>query len=575
MKRVAVIVAMVAVLGVAIVLLKDQHRAEGPAQAGSVAAAPAAGGKGGAPKGPQAVPVTASAVLHRDMRQILEVSGSLKTDDDVQIGSRMAGKVVLVTAKEGDRVSRGQVLVRLDDRELRATIARAQATLTSSRAKLSLARNQSTWKDQSAQSDHERAKAALSTAKSRLQQAETNQKIVDVDTKKKVETAQSGVRVATERLSIVKDVTRKQELRQAELAVDQAQAELGQSRVDADNARQVWERRAQLFKQDAIAKEEVDEADRNHKAAQAKVKVAEASMSVAKEKVELAKEGSRAEEIRIALGQLSAAERALETALSEERRRDVAAEDVSAAKSGIQQAEAAVSAAKAGLVQTAMSRDEIDAARAAIQQAQADIAFYSAQLADLTIRAPVSGVVSVRAVNQGEMVTTSSNLMTLVALDTVFFEAQVPELEVALLKPGAAAAVTVDALPGKKFDGAVREVIPVADRSSRSFRVRMAVLGGGSKLPANGYARATVYVGNRPGAVAVAKEAVQTEAGDKYVWVVADGEKGAEAKRQTVTVGLVDDQYAEVTGGLQVGQRVIVAGSPAIIEGTPVEVSTK
>ncbi|MCC2668037.1 MAG: family efflux transporter, subunit [Armatimonadetes bacterium] len=574
MKRIAVIIGMVVVLGTAFVVLKDQHRAEGLPQTGSVAAAPAAAG-GSAPKGPQPVPITASAALARDMRQVLEVSGSLRTDDDVQIGSRLAGKVVSVTVKEGDRVTRGQVLVRLDERELRAQIARAQATLTSSRAKLSLARNQSTWKDASAQSDHERAEAGLVTAKSRLQQAETNQKIVEVDTKKKVETAQSGVRVALERLSIVKDATRKQELRQAELAVDQAMAELGQARVDMDNARQVWERRAQLFKQDAIAKEEVDEADRGHKSAQARVKVAESVVAASREKVELAKEGSRAEEIRIALGQLSAAERALETALSEERRRDVAADEVAQAKSAVLQAQAVVSSSKAGLVQTAMSRDEVDAARAAIQQAQADIAFYGAQLSDLTIRAPVSGVVSTRSVNEGEMVTTSSALMTLVALDTVYFEALVPELEVGLLKPGAAATVTVDALPGQKFNGAVREVIPVADRTSRAFRVRMAVLRSANKLPANSFARATVFVGTRQGAVAVAKEAVLSEAGDKYVWLVADGEQGTVAKRQTVAVGLVDDRYAEITGGLQAGQRVIVAGSPAIIEGTPIEVSTK
>lgn len=575
MKRIAIIIGMVVVFGAGFKLLGNSHSAEGPAKGGSLAAAQAPAKAGGAPKGPQAVPVTAAAALKRDMRQMLEVTGSLKTDDDVQIGTRIAGKVVEVTVKEGMRVTRGQVLVRLDDRELRAQIARAKATLASARAKLSLAKNQSTWKDTTAKTDYDRAVANLSAARNRLQQAETNAKITDVDTRKKVETATSGVRVASERLSIAKDVTRKQELRQAELAVDQARAELGQAKVNMENARQVYERRQQLFKQDAIAKEEVDEAERSHKAAQANVQVAEASVAVAQEKVALAKEGSRAEEIRIAEGQLAAAQRALEVALSEERRRDVAAEEVSAAKAAVQQAEAAVESAKAGMVQTRISLDDIESARATTQQALADIEFYNAQLADLTIRAPVSGVVSTRSVNVGEMVTTSSPLMTLVALDTVYFEAQVPELEVGLLKTGAPANVTVDALPGKKFTGAVREIIPVADRNSRAFRVRLAVLGAAGQLPTNSYARAVVDVGAHRGATVVAKEAIQSEAGEKFVWMVDTGEDGKSiARRHEVKVGLVDDHYAEILSGLTPGQQVIVSGSPAIIDGSPISVAT-
>jgi multidrug efflux pump subunit AcrA (membrane-fusion protein) len=546
---------------------------EGPAQGGAAAAAQEKGRTSG---GPQAIPVRAAAALVRDMHQTLEVAGSLRTDEDVQIGTRIPGKVSEVTVKEGDRVTRGQVLVRLDDRELRAQIARARAVLASSQAKLSLARNQSTWKDASARAEYDRALANLVAARARLKQAKTNEQITDVETRKRVETAQSGVRVAKERLSIVTDLTRKQELRQAELEVDQAKARLGQARVDLENRRQMYERRQELFKQDAIAREEVDEALRNHKAAEAQVRVAEAEVAAAQERVELAKEGSRGEEIRIAQGQLAAAERALEVAMSDERRREVAAEEVAAAQSAVQQAEAAVESAKAGLVQSKISLDDIAAAEAAIQQAKADIAFYNAQLSDLTIRAPVSGVVSARSVNVGEMVTTSSNLLTLVALDTVYFEALVPELEISLVKPGASTAVTVDALPGKKFSGAVREVIPVADRDSRSFRVRIAVLGAGDRLPANGYARARVDVGTRRGSIAVAKEAIHTEAGDKFVWLVAEGEGGGfVARRHIVKVGLVDDRYAEILDGLTEGQRVIVAGSPAIIDGTPIEVSTE
>jgi multidrug efflux pump subunit AcrA (membrane-fusion protein) len=348
----------------------------------------------------------------------------------------------------------------------------------------------------------------------------------------------------------------------------------------------------------------VDEAERQFKATQADVSVAQSSVRVAEQKLELAKEGSRQEEIRIAEGQLKAAERALEVATSDLGKQQVAADEVNAAQAAYEQAEAAilsgeaaVRSAKAGLIQSKMSEDDVRNAEAAITQAQADIQFYQTQRADLTVRAPVSGVVSTRQVNVGEMVTNTSPLMTLVALNEVYLEASVPELEVSQVKPGALADITIDALAGKKFKGTVSQIILVADRASRAYRVRTTVLAGKSQLPVGGFARATIHVGTRTGTLAVSKDAIHSEAGDKFVWLIGKAEKkaapegehgekheegaqaeapapeGFVAKRQLVTVGLVDDRFAEILAGLKPGDQVIAAGSPAIIEGTPVKVS--
>jgi RND family efflux transporter MFP subunit len=417
--------------------------------------------------------------------------------------------------------------------------------------------------------------AALAAAKSKLEQAENAARLIESQTQTAIEVAESGVKAAKERLTIAQNGTRKQELKQAELGVEQASAQLDQAKVDMQNARQVFERRQTLLKQDAIAREEVDEAERRYKAVQSRVEVAEAEVAAAREKLDLSREGTRPEEIRIAQGQYIAAERALRLAQSEARRKQVAENDVAAAKAAVQQAEAAVRSAKAGLVQNKMSLDEVANAEAMIRQARGDIEYYTARLADLTIRAPVSGVVSTRRVNSGEVVKSETRLMEIVSLDTVYLEALVPELEVGQIKVGTPTDVTVDALGGKQFRGSVREVIPIADPASKAFRVRIALVGGGGKLPAGGFARAAVHVGRRPQALVVAKQAIQTEAGSSFVWKVASGKEGAKvAQRQPVRTGLVDDRYAEVLSGLQQGQQVITAGSPAIIEGTPIAVAS-
>jgi HlyD family secretion protein len=580
MKRLAIVFGMAVAAVLGFLVLGNSHSAEGPdhretgSKGGVISSAADSGGKGSKDSAPQGVPVTPTYVLRRDIEQVLEVSGTLKTDEDVEIGSRMEGRVLAVFVKEGDRVSRGQLLVRLDDRELQAQMARARATLSAAQARLSLSRNQATWKDQSARSDHDRAEAALRAAQTRLQESEVNRRLVETQTRLAVDTARSGVRVATERLSIARDLTRKQELRQGQLAIEQARAELAQARVNTENARQMLERRQTLFRQDAVAREEVDEADRRHRSMQAQERVAEATVTVAEQRLELAKEGSRPEEVRIAEGQLAAAERNLTLAQSDEQKREVAAKEVETARAAVQQAEAAVAASKAGLVQSRMSQDDIAAANAAILQANADIQFYQAQLTDLEIRAPVAGVVATRSVNAGEMVSRTTRLMNLLALDAVYLELVVPELDAAQLRPGMPAVVEIDAVAGRKLQATVREVIPAADRSSRSMRARVALLDQPRNLPPGGFARAVVHVGTHRQIIAVEKSALNSESGDKYVWLVNENEKGTlAAKRQQVRVGLVDDRYAEILSGLTPGQRLIGAGSPTIIEGTTIKIA--
>jgi RND family efflux transporter MFP subunit len=219
-------------------------------------------------------------------------------------------------------------------------------------------------------------------------------------------------------------------------------------------------------------------------------------------------------------------------------------------------------------VQVKVSVDEIANAKAELEQAKADLGVLMTRKSDLIVRAPLDGVVVQRQVNVGEFMQPSQPLMTLVALDQLYFEAQVPELEISLVKQGMTANVSVDSIPGKQFKGVVREIIPVADATSRMFRVRIGILGARGQLPPNAYARAKVHVGSRPQAVVVDKNTIQTESGDKYVWLIAEKEGKLSAVRQIVKTGLVDEKHAEILDGLKPGDRVVGAGSPAIIEGT-------
>src|SRR5438128_2510967 len=79
-----------------------------------------------APAAPQPA-VSTETVSARSFAHPVQVTGTLKSDEVVALSSKATGLVRQVLAKEGDRVRRGQLLVQIDDSELRAQRAKAAA----------------------------------------------------------------------------------------------------------------------------------------------------------------------------------------------------------------------------------------------------------------------------------------------------------------------------------------------------------------------------------------------------------------------------------------------------------------
>jgi RND family efflux transporter MFP subunit len=513
----------------------------------------------GRPAGPaanapreMAVPVTAAAVGRGDMERTLLLTGALRTDEDVRLSSKITGRVARVTVREGDRVGAGQLLIQLDPGELQAKVNKSAAALQAAQARLSLTRHGAIVKDTTAAAEVERAEANLAAAKLRLSQTRSQADIADTETGSQVQSADSRLKWANQRLQMLKEGSRRQERRQAEFAVQQAKATL-------EEARSRYEHRKQLAGQGAIASEEADTAERQFH-------VAEAQYESAREQLGLVEEGPRSEEIRMAEEEVLQADESLRQAKANQAKRKIAGEDVRTAETAVRQARAALDVARAGRVQPKLTQDDIHNAEAAVGQAAADLAYDRTQLAYTRIVSPVSGVVVARSVNPGEAVGTSAILLRVVAPGSVYFEGQVPERDLPLLRVGQSVRTAIDSLPGRTYAGVLSEIIPVADSSNRSFRARVRVANGGGLLPVGGFARGIVLVSQKRGVLVVPKEAVMSEAGDHFVYLVRDGR----ARRQLVVLGLSDSRRVEITAGLQPGQTIITSGSSAVREGAAV-----
>ena len=235
-----------------------------------------------------------AALIYSQRRtEPFKISGFIEADE-IRLGSRIGGRVAEVTCQEGQAVTAGAVLVRLETFDLDARRAEAQSQLAARRAELD-----------------------------RLQHGFRDEEIAQ---------AQARVDRLTAMLKILRDGPRPEEINAAAARRDLAVAQL-------ERAQRSYNRVAMLFAADggAVTREEIDRA-------MEEVKVAEQTQQVREQEWQLLVKGSRAEEISAARAELEEASQALKLAQNGFR-----SEEIAGAQAAVTAAEAALAAVDAQL----------------------------------------------------------------------------------------------------------------------------------------------------------------------------------------------------------------------------------
>ena len=145
----------------------------------------------------------------------------------------------------------------------------------------------------------------------------------------------------------------------------------------------------------------------------------------------------------------------------------------------------------------------------------------------------------------------------------------VPENEIASVKSGSRALITVAALDGKQFEGRISEKGIEADPVAHTYEARIPLANASGELMPGMVCRVRLLGDEAQPAVVLPNRAVQVaEAGERFVWKVEDGR----AVRASVQTGELSESGLVITGGLEEGDRVISEGYQKVSEGTPVEV---
>jgi RND family efflux transporter MFP subunit len=225
--------------------------------------------------------------------------------------------------------------------------------------------------------------------------------------------------------------------------------------------------------------------------------------------------------------------------------------------------------------QTALdaSKAEVNAlaARLAASQAQVKVAESGLQMRqidfdDIEVKAPFDGVVISKNAQPGEMISpmssggfTRTGIATIVDMDSREIEVDVNEAYINRVKPDQRVEATLDAYPDSPLAARVTNIVPTADRTKATVRVRI----GFDKLdprilPDMGIKvrfldDAPVQAANAGPRIRVPAVAVQREGDSAYVWVVSDGR----VERRAVTVGAENDGNIEVRAGVASGDELV------------------
>ena len=217
--------------------------------------------------------------------------------------------------------------------------------------------------------------------------------------------------------------------------------------------------------------------------------------------------------------------------------------------------------------QQLIARASLDAQRAIRDAANARVAQIRAQLGDRVIRAPFAGVLGLRKISPGALVTPGTAIATLDAIDRVHVDFPLPEGDLALAAVGQRVSGTSASWPARSFDGVVSAIDPRIDPASRALTVRADFPNPDQALRPGMLVEVSLHRAERQ--ALLLPEIAVVQVGDRtFVWRVDAQGKAAEAD---VKIGVRRDGMAEVVSGLSAGDRVVVEGTGKLRAGAVVE----
>jgi RND family efflux transporter MFP subunit len=213
---------------------------------------------------------------------------------------------------------------------------------------------------------------------------------------------------------------------------------------------------------------------------------------------------------------------------------------------------------------------KIESLKAAIELAEARVGEAEQLKENMFVRAPFDGTVISKDAEVGESILPGGmgessgrgSVITIADLERLEVDCDVKEDYISRVVTGRSAEVAVDAVPGHRYKGRVRKIIPMGDRARATIKVKVEILDADERLFPD--MSGTVYfLPDETEAKPVTAErrvfcptdAIVASDTDSHVWIIGDDER---VRYTEITVGKANDSRTEVVSGLSGGERVVV-----------------
>ena len=525
-----------------------------------------------------------AAIETGTVKKTVTATGTLQSWTTIDIKSRAGGRILKLYVEEGKLVKKGDLIAEIDPSDTRLTYKQAEADILSNKSRvqetketMELQKTQTAVAIATAQANLASARASLASAQARFEAAKSTSGAQNPLTEANIESAQANLHAEETKLDQLRVAIQPQQQAAARAALDQAKANLV-------NAEANLNRQRNLLAKGFVAPSIVDQALATYGVYKATVESTQQKVNTLKPEMDA---DVQAEEARVR--QLRAA---LKTAEANRVQDDLKKQDVKSARAVVAQARADVAQQKARLEEASAGRINVRIRGAQIAQAMASgerskAALINAdiQLRDTQVRAPRSGIILQKYVEEGTIITSGqsfnssgTSIIQLGDISRMYVDVSVDETDIANIDIGQKVDVTFDSYNSTPIDGTVIRVDPTAKVASNvtTLHVRVEVDNSSqiySLLKPGMNASCDFIIGKKTDVVVAPNEALRTTSdGSHYVEIPAGGkpapvEKGQDAdpsvfvgvkiRKQPVEIGLEGNEATEIKSGVKEGEKII------------------
>lgn len=459
-------------------------------------------------------------------------AGNLDSPFKVQLTSRTAGKINMISVREGDSVTAGQVLVKIDPATAQASYNQSLADLAQARARLAQAKIESSPNTAGIQGQIDQQGANYRSAQAELTQ-----------TQRTVESTNSSL------ASDFNDASAR--VISAQANVTTAQAGVAREKASLANFKIKVDRAKELLDKGYIAEKDYQDASTAYDVQSKQVDIANATLAAANTALQTAKNQEQQAKAQLGIAQSKGKA------------------DIAAAQARVRQAQSTLNVAKANTAMNPAYQENLNALRAAVTAAEAQVSQARTVLGETDLRSSINGVITARNADEGALASPGQAVLVIQSLDWLFFIATIPVELGDKFRVGQTAKIVIEGIAHPDVQGTITNINPSADPTSRQIALRIRVENKDHSLRPGMFGKINFVTDARNVPVAVPKEAVTRSGKQATVAVIGDDNK---VQIRNVTLGAIDEKVIEIRDGVKAGEKVVTLSYDQLKDGKEVKI---